>query len=360
MASSRSGSSLWVRAWLGALGFVAWRRLAAVWVALAVTGAVVMGPTALTPKGLMMVLSSPAVGAIAGALWLALVHPTARILLRSEAASFLRSLPSPRGAALLPVALVAVAHLPVVALVAAGGGLELAAAGWALATGLSVALAHLRVPARRRREVRWASASAGLRAVLLRRLLADEAPLRALAFAALAGGGAGLMVRNNQLDGAAASTVGLAALLLLGAPAYAALILPIAVVHRRLWPVCATSGVSFATYLAAQTTVLVALLAALFGGAAALAALAAALAPADALRLGGAGLAMGAALGGAGAAIAQWACERKQLAQSVLLGALGACAAAAALLGLLAEAGVVAALTIAAMLLVRRQEPVSC
>lgn len=360
MASSRSGSSLWIGAWLGAIGFVAWRRLASVWGALGLTAAVVMGPTALTPKGLVVVLSSPVAGGLASALWLALVHPTARILLRSEAASFLRSLPSPRGAALLPVGLVAFVHLPVVSLWAAGKGVAAAGVLWALATGLSIALTYLRVPERKRRQVRWASASAGLRAVLLRRLLADEAPLRALAFAALAGGGAGLLVRNNQLDGAAASTLGLVALLVLGAPAYASLLLPIAVVHRRLWPLCATTGVPFSTYLAAQLSVLAMLMAALFGAAATLAALVGTLAPAEVLRLGGAGLVMGAALGGAGAAIAQWACEQARLAERVLLGALGACAGAAALLGVLAEAALIAALALAAMLLLRREEPVTC
>lgn len=360
MASSPGGSRLWVRAWLGAIGFVAWRRLASVWGTLVLTALVVMGPTALTPRGLVMVLASPIVGAFASALWLALVHPTARILLRSEAASFLRSLPSPRGAALLPLALVGLTHLPVVALLAAGSGLAAAGGALALATTASVALAYVRLPVRRRREVRWASPGAGLRAVMVRRLLADEALLRALAFAALAGGGAGLLVRNNQLEGAEATALGLAALLLLGAPAYASVLLPIAVVHRRLWPVCATNGVPFSTYLAAQILVLTTLVAALFGGAAALAALAAQVPPADALRLGGTGLAMGVALGGAGAAIAQWACEHARLAERLMLGALGACAAAAALLGILGEPSVIAALALAAMLLLRRQEPLSC
>lgn len=361
MASSRSGSSLWAGAWLGAVARPAWRRAGAVWASLAVLAAVVMGPTALTPPTVVVLLrGSPLVSGLLAALWLALLHPVARILMRAEAASFLRTLPAPRGAPALPWLTLALMHAPVPALLAAGGLRQGALLAWIALICASALLGAVRWPQRPRPPARFASSGAGLRQILRRRLLADDALLRALGFTGLAGLGAALLIGNNQLLGASASTLGLGVVVVLGTPAWAAVIQPLAVVHRRLWPLCASSGVPHVAYVGALAAVLAGALIFLCVLAAALAALASQLPPGDALRMLAGAAVLGLALGAAGVTVAHWATQSALIAERVMTGALVCTAAAALLLGTLAEAGLAAALALAGAALLRLREPVLC
>ncbi|HRC54485.1 MAG TPA: hypothetical protein PKU97_01120 [Kofleriaceae bacterium] len=359
MASSRSGSSLWTAAWLRAVAGPAGRRAGAVWASLAVVAAVVMGPTALTPPSVVALLtSSPGAAALLGGLWLALLHPAARILVRAEAASFLRSLPSPPLGSALPGATLALLHAPVPALMGAGGAPRAALLAWAGVTALSATLTLLPWPQRRRAQVAWRSAGQGLRQILWQRLWSDDALLRAAAFAGLAGLAAHLMIHNNQLFGPSASTLGLGTVALLGAPAWAAVIQPLAVVHRRLWPLCASAGVAHTSYVAALAVVQSAAMIALCALASLLATWG--LPIGDVLRMLAGAVVLGLALGLAAVPVARWATQSATVAARVLTGTLACSASAVLLLGLWAETGLAAALAIAVAALLRIQEPVLC
>lgn len=359
MASSRSGSSLWVRAWLRAVSLPAWRRAAAVWAALAIIAGIVMGPTGLMPRDVVELLTrEPGAAALIAGLWLALLHPVARILVRAEAALFLRSLPAPPSAPALPILSLLGMQLPPPLLFAAGGRPGLGAATWLGLTTTSFALAHLALPRRAPRPLRWRGPLHGLSAILTSRLFADEALLRAVAFAGIAGAGAGLMIRNNQLLGGAASTLGLGTLIVLGTPAWAAVTQPLATAHRRLWPLCATTGVSSAAWIGALAAVLAAVMMALFATASLIAGAIAGLSAEDLARISAGGAILGATTGAAAVRVAEWATRTRQVAERVLTGSLLTAATLALMLGLFGEAALIAAPPLALAALVRTREPV--
>lgn len=359
MASSRSGSSLWVRAWLRAVALPAWRRTGAVWGALALIAAIVMGPTGLMPRDVVdLLMHAPGAAAVLAALWTALLHPAARLLVRAEAAAYLRTLPTPAGAAALPAMNLAAMQLPPLALFLGGGRPGWGAAAWAALTASSYALAHLRMPRRAGRELRWGSGARALGAVLASRLVADDALLRGVAFAGLGGAGASLMIRNNQLLGAGASTLGLGTVIVLGTPAWAAITQPLAVAHRRLWPLCAATGLPAASWVGAQALVLVTTLAALFGFAALLAGGLAGLGLADVVRLTGGGLLLGAAAGMAAVRVGEWATRSRHVAERTVTGSLLVSALLALLLGFFGEVALLAGPALAVAALARTKEPV--
>ncbi|MEZ4364452.1 MAG: hypothetical protein R3B48_30025 [Kofleriaceae bacterium] len=358
MASSSRGSRLWIAAWTRAVAAAAWRRTAAVWTAVAVLAGVVMGPTGLLPADVVALLvGSTAAACLLGGLWLALLHPTARTLARGEEARYLRCLAAPRVAPALPWLTLAAMHAPPLALFAAAGRWRLGAAVWLGLTAASFALAKVELPRRAPRPLAWRAPGQALRAVITGRLLADDGLLRGVAFAALAGLGAGLMIRNNQLLGASASTLGLGTIIVLGTPAWAAVTQPAARAHHRVAAVCFTAGMPAGTWLASLALVLAATLAVLFGLAAALAALFGGLPAGDLLRLVGGGLALGAAAGAAEAAVARWATRSAQVAARILTGTLLIAAAWALLLGLVGEAALLAAPALAVAALTRAPEP---
>lgn len=360
MASSLGGSSLWTRAWHRAVARPAWRRAVVVWLSVGMVAGVVMGPTALGPGDVVALLWHPTAAAVGAGLWLALLHPAARILVRAEAAAYLRTLPAPRAAGALPALHLVATHAPVAALLAAGGASR---AACAVPLGLAAAQAALALaptPRRRRGAPHWRSAGAGLRAVLLARLLADDAQARAPAFAALAGGGAALLLRANQLSGASASTVALGALAVLGTPAYASVVLPLTVVSRRLWPLCATAGVPYSTWQGALATVLAAALALLAAAAALLAAAGGGVTLTDGVRLVAGGAALGATLGVAAVPIARWATASAQVTQRVMTGAVASAALVGVALATWGELGLAAALALAAAATLRLEEPALC
>lgn len=359
MASSRSGSSLWVRAWLRAVSLPASHRAAAVWGALAIIAGIVMGPTGLMPRDVVELLTGePGAAALLAGLWLALLHPVARILVRAEAALFLRSLPAPRCAPALPALSLLAMQLPPPVLFAAGGKPGLGAATWLGLTITSYALAHLALPRRAPRPLRWRGSLHGLSAILASRLFSDEALLRAVAFAGIAGAGAGLMIRNNQLLGGAASTLGLGTLIVLGTPAWAAVTQPLAVAHRRLWALCATTGMPGTAWIGALAAVLAAVMLALFALAALIAGAIAGLGAEDLARIIGGGALLGAVNGVAAVRVAEWATRTRQVAERVLTGSLLLAATLALMLGLFGEATLIAAPPLALAALVRTREPV--
>jgi hypothetical protein len=359
MASSRGGSSLWVGAWLRAVALPGWRRAAAVWASLAIIASIVMGPTGLLPSTVVnLLVHSGAAAALLAGLWLALFHPVAKLVVRAEAASFLRSLPAPAVAPLLPALTLAAMELPPLVLFVAGGEPGLGAAVWAGCCALSYAMASVQVPGRAPRALRWRTPGQALRAVLASRLLVDDALLRGVAFAGIAGAGAGLMIRNNQLIGAAASTLGLGTVIVLGTPAWAAILQPLAVVHRRIWPTCASSGMPAATWVGSLAAVLAGALAGLCSVAGLLASRVAAASAADTLRMVGGAAALGAGIGLGAVRVSEWATRAKMVAERVLTGTLLIAAIAALALGLFGELGIVAVVTIAAVALVKTPEPV--
>jgi hypothetical protein len=307
-----------------------------------------------------LLLHSPAAAALLGGLWLALFHPVAKLVVRAEAASYLRSLPAPRVAPLLPALTLAAMELPPLALFAAGGEPGWGVASWAGCGALGYAMASVQVPPRRPRALRWTTPGQALRAVLASRLLVDDALLRGVAFAGIAGAGAGLMIRNNQLIGAAASTLGLGTVIVLGTPAWAAILQPLAVVHRRIWPACASSGMPAATWVGSLAVVLAGALAALCGAAALIASRVAALGAADTVRIVGGAAILGAGIGLGAVRVSEWATRAKMVAERVVTGTLLIAAVDALLLGLFGEVGLAAVVTVALMALARTPEPVLC
>lgn len=359
MASSRSGSSLWIRSWLRAVALPAWWRAAAVWAALAVIAGIVMGPTGLMPSDVVDLLThAPAAAAVLGALWLALLHPVARILVRAEAAAYLRTLPAPGLAPALPALSLWGMQLPPPLLLAAGGRPGLGGVVWLALTAASYAGAQLQLPKRRPRPLRWKSGGRAVCAILARRLVADDALLRAVAFAGLAGAGAALMIRNNQLDGAGAATLGLGTVIVLGTPAWAAVTLPLAVAHRRLWPLCAATGMSAASWVGAQAVTLAATMAGLFTFAAGIAGALGGLGIGDVARIAGGGFVLGIAGGWGAVRVGEWATRGKQVAERVLTGTLLVATLLALMLGLFAEVTLIAAPAFALAALARTPEPV--
>jgi hypothetical protein len=359
MASSRSGSSLWVLAWLRAVALPAWRRTGAVWGALAIIAAIVMGPTGLMPRDVVdLLMHAPAAPLMLGALWTALLHPSARLLVRAEAAAYLRTLPTPTVAAALPLVNLAAMQLPPLALFLGGGRPGWGVVGWAALTATSYALAHLRWPRRRLREPRWSGGLSALSAVLASRLLADDALLRGVAFAGLGGAGASLMIRNNQLLGGGASTLGLGTVIILGTPAWAAVTQPLALAHRRLWPLCAATGLPAASWVSAQALVLGATMTALFGFAALIAGGLGGLNLVDVARIVGGGLLLGAAAGMAAVRVGEWATRSRHVAERTVTGSLLVSAVLALLLGFFGEVALLAGPALAVAALARTREPV--
>src|SRR6185312_13698325 len=87
--------SSWV--WTRAVVAPAARRVAPVWIGAGIVGAVVFGPTGMQPRDLTgLALGAPAVGLVLVATWALLFLPAARVVVRADAARYLRSLPIPR------------------------------------------------------------------------------------------------------------------------------------------------------------------------------------------------------------------------------------------------------------------------
>ena len=193
--------------------------------------------------------------------WLLVFLPTARLLVRADAASYLRALPSPRvlpfvvaGGALL------VLQLPWFALWIIGDG----ARGLALAgatTAIVVVLARLRVAPPRPPWPAWKHPRAALRSIYLRgiRRRAGEAVARGVGLAILGGLAAGLFLRNNELADAGAASIGAAVIAVALVPAQVGPLLALLEAHRQSAWLAASLGLSRAARVVALVQAVVAI-----------------------------------------------------------------------------------------------------
>ena len=249
---------MWLSVWTRAVVHPAAQRSGGVWVGSAMVAAVVFGPTGMKPRDLTgMALHVPAVGLILGAIWLLVFLPIARDLVRADGARFLRSLPGPRISPILVGALALLAlQGPWLALWVAGDGVRglLVVLGH---TAVMALLAAWRPPVFRPRTPSWRSPLSALAGVHIRALRrhAGDALLRGVGLAILAGGTAALFVRNNQLTGASAATVGISVVAAALVPAQVGPLLVLADSHRRSSWLRATLGISPSASVAALALV---------------------------------------------------------------------------------------------------------
>ncbi len=224
------------------------------WAGAAIVTAVVFGPTGLQPSDLTgLALHDPGVGAILVLTWTLVFLPTARGILRADAASFLRSLPGPwlaprviAGAALI------VLQLPWLALWVIGEGGR--GIGIVAATTIAIAvLARWRPPAPRGGWPAWKRPGEAVRGIHLRALRrrAGDALVRGAGFALIAGVAGGLFVHNNHLADARAATMGTSVITIVLVPAQAGVLLVLLEAHRQSTWVAASLGIAPATRIAA-------------------------------------------------------------------------------------------------------------
>lgn len=244
----------WADVWTRAVILPAWRRAGAIWVGCAIVSAIIFGPTGMHPSDLTgLALHNPGVGAALGATWLLVYVPTARLILRADAAAYLRTLPGPRWAPLLiGSGAFFVGQLPWLALWVLGEGLR--GLGVVAAESAAIlALASWRPPAVRAGWPSWKHDGQALRAIHLRaiRRRAGDALLRGAGLSLLAGGAAGLFVRNNALTGPEAATVGASVIAVVLVPAYVGVLLVVLGAHRQTAWLAETLGISAAARVAA-------------------------------------------------------------------------------------------------------------
>jgi hypothetical protein len=335
----------WADVWTRAVILPAWRRAGAIWVGCAIVAAIVFGPTGMMPADLTgLALHNPGVGLVLAVTWLLVYVPTARLILRADAAAYLRTLPGPRFAPLLiGGGAFVVGQLPWLALWVIGQGL------WGLAVvGLEslaiLALASWRPPAFRAGWPAWKHDGQALRAIHLRALRrrAGDALVRGAGLSVLAGAAAGLFVRNNGLAGPQAAAIGAAVIAVVLVPAYVGVLLVVLGAHRQTAWLAETLGI-------APLTRVIALVYAIgvvqLGGSAIALGAAALVAEPDARTLlwlvaVTAGVALGGSLGCARALLGGQ--ESETVAARAVVGAIAVAAAAVLCLGLFGAAGAIA------------------
>ena len=237
--------SSWV--WTRAVVAPAARRVAPVWIGAGIVGVVVFGPTGMQPRDLTrLALAAPAAGLVLVATWALLFLPAARVVVRGDAARYLRALPEPRWPAFAigATALVTL-QLPWIALWLVGAGL-VGALVVALVTGLVIGLALIRARPPRVGALHWRGPYAALFGVYVRALRrrAGDALIRSVGLAVLAGIAAGLFVRNNQLEPIEASVLAAAVIVVVLTPGWAGALLPLVEVHRESAWLARTHGIS--------------------------------------------------------------------------------------------------------------------
>jgi hypothetical protein len=258
--ADRAPRSSWV--WTRAVIAPAARRVLPVWIGTGIVAGVIFGPTGMSPRELTnLALGAPLVGLVLVATWLLLYIPTARVIVRAEAARYLRSLPSPRWpvAAMAIVALIGL-QLPWLALWLLGAG-PIGVAICVLVTILAAGIAWWRFAPPKTGALRWRgpiSALVGIYARSLRRRAAD-ALLRAAGLAVLAGIAAGLFGRNNELAPREAGVLAAAAIAVVLTPGWAGTLLPPIETHRDSAWLAASSGISEQARTAALAAIVVAI-----------------------------------------------------------------------------------------------------
>ncbi|HUJ59238.1 MAG TPA: hypothetical protein VLX92_12120, partial [Kofleriaceae bacterium] len=341
--------AMWMSVWTRAVIAPAARRAAAVWAGAIIVAAVLFGPTGIQPRDITrLALGMPILGAILGVTWLLLFVPTARLIVRPDAARYLRALPGPRLApVVVAIAALIALQLPWLVLWALGDG----ARGLAIALGWTAAIAAIaawRQRPARPRIPRWPSATAGLRGIYVRALRrrASDALVRGAGNAVLAGLAAALLVHNNELAGRAAAALAASAIAVALVPGWAGALVPLLDAHRACGWLAATLGVS----APARAAVLAAAIAAVYVAGAALAVAAAAavlgvLGTLDAATLGWLAIVTLASALGAALIATRWvrAAERSVApAVRVVVGAVLASACAVLALALLGVPGAAA------------------
>ncbi len=338
----------WLAVWTRAVIVPATRRAGAVWAGAGIVGAIVFGPTAMRPHDLTsMALHAPGVGAVLAATWILLFVPAARILVRADGTSYLRALPGPRVAPRVIGALALVGlQLPWLALWLLGDG----ARGVAIVCALTVpivAIAAWRPRPPRATWPRWRGAGralAGVYARALRRRAAD-AVVRGVGLAVLAGLAAGLLARNNDLEGSHAASLATGAIAIVLVPGWAGLLLPLADAHRASAWLAASLGVGEL----ARAVVLAVVVAGVYVAGAALAVAASAVVIGDAVTiawLAATALVAAAGTGLVAARLLLWA-DRSDVARAVRVAvgvvlASAGCMLVLGLLGIAAGAALVA------------------
>ncbi len=240
----------WLQVWTRAVIGPASRRAAAVWVGSAIVAAVVFGPTGMHPADLTgLALHAPAVGAVLALIWLLVYLPIARVIVRADAAAYLRALPGRDRAARLVGALALLGlQLPWLAVWTIGDGARgLALVGaWTL---VIMVLARWRPVPGALRTPHWGSAGPALRGIHLRALRrrAGDALLRGAGLSILAGVGAGLFVRNNQVTGDAAAVLGASVIAIVLVPAQVGVLLVLVESHRTSAWLATSLGIPRAT-----------------------------------------------------------------------------------------------------------------
>ena len=220
----------WLGVFVRAVVWPASRRAGSAWVGSAVIGGFAFGGNAMHPRDVTkLATNNLAIGAVLATTWLLVFLPVARILVRAEAAAYLRSLPAPRleptlvvGAALVGL------QLPWVVLWVLGDQVRGLGIVGAL-TIVIVLLARWR-PRVLARAPAWRSTTRAFAGMYVRALArrAGDALFRAAGLAVLAGCVGGLFVRNNHLEGAAAASMGACTIAMLLVPAQVG---PLVVLH---------------------------------------------------------------------------------------------------------------------------------
>jgi hypothetical protein len=237
----------WLAVWTRAVIGPAWRRALPVWIGGVLVGVIVFGGTGMRPGDVtQLALQVPLVGAVLGVTWLLLFVPTARVIVRADAARYLRSLPAPRwpAVAVAGAALVGL-QLPWLALWLIGER----AGGVALVVALTLVIAVValvRVPPPRVGNVRWRGERSALLGVYARAVWrrAPDALVRGGGLAILAGIAAGLFVRNNDLDARASGVLATAVIAVVLVPGWVGALLPIVDAHRASAWLAASLGVT--------------------------------------------------------------------------------------------------------------------
>ena len=238
---------MWLSVWTRAVIAPAFRRALAVWCGAGIVAAVIFGPTAMQPHDLTgLALHDPAAGTVLGVTWLLLFVPTARIVVRADAAVYLRALPHPGWPPrLVAAAALVVLQLPWLALWLAGEGARGRAVVGAV-TAPVIALAAWRPRRARVRVPRWRSGLGALAGVYVRGLArrGGDALVRGAGLAVLAGIAGALLVQNNQLAGAGAAALASAVIAGVLVPAVAGALLPVAAAHRTSAALAASLGIT--------------------------------------------------------------------------------------------------------------------
>jgi len=243
----------WLRVWSRAVIGPASRRAAGVWVGAAILAAVIFGPTGMQPGDLTgLAVHVPAVAVVLAMVWLLVFLPIARVIVQADAARYLRSLPGTPGRATILGGLAILGlQLPWLALWTIGDGVRGAALalGWTI---VIVLLARWRPLFAAPRPPAWSGDAAALRGVHVRALRrrAGDALLRGTGLALLAGGTAGLFVRNNDIAGAGAAVLGTCVIAIVLVPAQVGVLMVLLDSHRQSTWLAASLGISRGTRVA--------------------------------------------------------------------------------------------------------------